>query len=250
MIRPTELVARAAGIAPLQVQVADIPGRCAMCGHPHEPGTPIAPFAPADSFTDYPSLIAPNSTVICGWCAATWSQDFTQTHLKSIICEQGVFPAASNDHIAYWLLNPPEPPFMLMIGDQKRQHVVWRTPVNLSKDIITLRFGEQLFTIRPKALKEAVDQINVLISAFNASSKKKRKSPFMSLSRDVDTQMHGLIANEILAFVETRPELQVCLDTINALSSGELWGLTSVLYAQNPHKPEAAKTPADHTRTS
>lgn len=242
-INPSALVARAAGVEPVKAGVASEPGRCCMCGFPHEVGEFILPWEPTDSFTDYGNLLAPNAQQICGWCAALWTQDFTQKYLRSMVCEQGVFPCASNDHIAYWLLNPPEPPYVLFMGDQKRQHVVWRTPVSLSKELILMRFGERLMSIRPAVLREATVQVRALLAITNVAMKKKRKSPFFKLSRDMDSQQHGLIIEDILALADEDPAAGSYVELLNSLTPGEIWGLTSTVFATNPHRPEPALVP-------
>lgn len=243
MIGPSELVLRAAGRKPLG-EPAKQAGRCAMCGSEHKEGDLIMPFKPADSFTDWASLRMPQSSVICGWCVEVWNADFTQKYLKSVVSLEGVFPCAKNDHIAYWLLNPPPPPFLIFLGDQKRQHLVWRTDMSLSRDVFSVRFGEKQMLIRREKLVSGLAACHEVVAALNLDRKKgKLKSPFRSLARELDDFQHGSLRQDVLALYQTEPTLQPYIDCLLSLTPGEIWGLTAVLYAQNPHRPEAVLSP-------
>lgn len=239
---PSELVCKAAKLTPKGLARAPVGGRCAMCGASHVAGEEIVPFEPLATFTDWQALRAPQSRVICRWCHGVWTRDFTQTHLKSIVCADGVFPAASNDHLAYWLLNPPDGPWVFLQGDQKVQHVVWRAPVNLSREVYQIRAGESILTVRRESLqagamaaKELADKATELRGAKRGAP---YKSPFVSLSRDRDSPSQGALRPELLRHASSDPLTAKNIATIHSLTAGELWALTSVLYAINPNRPE------------
>lgn len=213
--------------------------RCCMCGIDIHPGETVVAFSPDAGFTDLTSLSDPSSASICGPCLGVWNADFTQTYAKSVICREGMFPAAKNDHIAYWLLNPPTPPFLFFISDQQRQHLVWRTPVNYSQEVFQIRFGSKLLTIRRKKLLAAVEACNILSAAASDGSKGTvLNTPYLLMSRDLDHVKHGIIHPTVLSIVDEQPDLQMHIETINALTAGEIWALTAVLYSKNPHRPE------------
>jgi CRISPR type IV-associated protein Csf1 len=237
---PSKIAVMAAGRQPLSAIKAKEAGVCAMCGYPHSPGDPIAPFAPTDSFTDYPALKRPQSPVICGWCAATWNADYTQTALKTVMCSEGVFAAASNADIAYWLHNPPKGDWIWVMGDQKRQHIVWRATVNTSKEMFQVRQGENNMTIRRARVFEAVKSARRLAAAASKGRKgAPLKSPFVRLSRDLDEPMHGAIRNDLQALAKTSLEVKSDIRLIQSCTPGELWALTAALYAEpNPERPK------------
>lgn len=242
-IRPTRFILDAIGENPAKVLEATSPGRCAMCGFAHHEGDPVVPFSPSDSFTDYHNLCAPESDLICGWCAACWRRDFLQTYLRSVVTEEGIFPCASNDHIAFWLTTPPEGPYMIFIGDQQQQHVVWRTPVNVSRDTMVMRYGERLIMIRPQHLIKATEAAKALAEAIGADNKNKSvKSPFVRLSRDFDDLNHGLLSDAALQVVDEKPSLRQHLDVLLTSTPGEIWALTFTLYSRNPYRPEPVRT--------
>lgn len=238
MISPSEIVLRALNRPPLSPMQADAPGRCAMCGVAHQQGDPIAPFSPDESFTDWAELGSPQSRVICGWCAGVWQRPFMDTYSKSIASSEGFFPCASNDHIAYWLLNPPEPPFVMYLSDQRIQHIVWKASPNYSKKLFTVRFGNRMLVVRPDKLKAAKASIEEIVIQVNLQSVKKIKTPFSSLARGLDDVSHGQIRATTYAEILKNPKLIEELNNLHQLTPGEVWGLTAVCYAKNPHKPD------------
>jgi CRISPR type IV-associated protein Csf1 len=231
-ISPSQIAVQAAGRPPMGVLKAPTSGRCAMCGQTHAEGELVTPFAPEDSFTDYGSLKAPASKVLCGWCAATWNADFTQKALKTVMCKDGVFAAASNADIAYWLKNPPEGQWIWVMGDQKRQHIVWRATVNASTEMFQVRLGESNMTVRRKKVVEAVDAARRLATAASVGRKgAPLKSPFLRLSRDLDDPSHGAIRRDLHRRAATEPDIQKDIAIVQSCTPGELWALTAALYA-------------------
>lgn len=241
-LSPTQIAVRAAGLS-MVGQPAQQDGVCALCGYVHHVGDIVSPFSAGDSFTDFGALRAKHSKTVCGSCLATWSADFTQRYSKAVICAQGVFPAASNDHIAWWLLNPPSGAWVMVQSDQKRQHVLWRAPVNTSTEVFVVRFGEIQLTIRRKYLQAGADAAERLAAVASEGRKgAPLKSPFAALSRDLDIPSHGTLRHGLYAMAGN-PQIKADIDLINGLTPGELWGLTAVLYAQNPTRPNPKLTP-------
>lgn len=241
-ISPSELTCQAAGLKPVGTVEARSPGVCAMCGAQHEKGELVVDFEPLVTFTDWSALRYAGSPVICRFCKAMWNREFTQTHIKSVICSEGVFPAASNDHLAYWILNPPEGPWLFLQGDQKVQHVVWRAPVNRSKDLFHVRAGESVLSIRRQRVVDgaaAAKELAAIATAIRTVKKSTPlKSPFVSLSRDLDALSQGSLRRELLTHAKTDAKTAELVQFILSMTAGELWGLTSVMYATNPHKPQ------------
>ncbi|MBR8189104.1 type IV CRISPR-associated protein Csf1 [Burkholderia vietnamiensis] len=246
LISPSRLAITAAGLSPIASTRASSTGNCAMCGHAHEVGDPVVEYSPDSSFTDYGALRAPSSPVVCGWCAATWTIDFTQRYAKSVISTDGVYPAASNEHIAYWLLNPPTGPWIFVQSDQKRQHLIWRAPVNHSTEIFVVRYGELQLTVRRARLLDGLAAAKRLAAAATANRNSKGaalKSPFVRLSRDLSDPAHGVLRTDLYELAKQDGVIKRDLSIIHALTPGELWGLTAVLYVADPHRPER-KLPA------
>jgi len=250
---PSKLVALAAGVKPVG-QPAMTDGICAMCGTVHKVGDLVTPFAPKDSFMDFALLRAPTSTQACGWCIAIWNGEFTQAFSRTVICAEGVFPAASNNDIAWWLTNPPTGDWVFVRPDQKVQHLMWRAPINRSTELFRILSGENVMTIRRESLIKGVAAArNLAQHASRLSSEqepgkkagksKTFKSPFIQLSRDFDGLSQGTMRHELLVAARTDAEIARDVATINALTPGELWGLTALLFIEAPQKPSACALP-------
>lgn len=243
-ISPSKLAAQAAGLSCSGMHAALTHGQCVMCGLEYSVGDKIVPFLPPKSFMDYSALRNQGGSHICGWCNTVWSKVFSQNYLKTVICSEGIFPASSNDHIAYWLLNPPEGQWLFLQSSQKVHHITFRTPINYSRDVYQIRMGENLVTIRRNMLIEGTQAAKELTEVANqiryASGKRGTalKSPFVSLSRDFDALSHGALRHDLITKANEMPSLQTHVKTITRLTAGELWALTAVLYALNPHRPE------------
>jgi CRISPR type IV-associated protein Csf1 len=239
-ISPSQVALQAARRQPLGILSATQDGVCAFCGVAHTQGERVVPFSPEDSFTDYGSLRGSGSKFLCGWCAGTWNVDFTQTALKAVMCSEGVFPSASNADIAYWVMNPPKGKWIWVMGDQKRQHIVWRATVNTSTDIFQVRLGESNMTIRRAKVGQAAAAC-VRLAAVASEGRKGApfKSPFVSLSRDLDSTSHGIIRPDLHRKALDSSIVKADIALVQSCTPGELWALTAVLFP----KKEALNAP-------
>lgn len=242
VISPSHLTVMAAGLQPIGIWRAGTPCRCAMCGTAIQTGELADNFLPGDSFTDHPALAAKSSGVICGDCKAVWRKEFLQKYSKSVICEEGVFPFAKMENQAYWLLNPPNTPFIMMLSDQQQQHLVWRAPVNLSRDLYQIRFGGSVLTIRRPVLLEALAASKYLAGRLNEGAKKPAfKSPFERLDWNMADLRHGRLRHEALALRDEEALKAIAL--LRSITPGEAWALCVLLAGKEPVRPEPAITP-------
>lgn len=232
-LSPSRVALEAAGRGPVGTFKAKDHGECAFCGHAYAASELVMPFAPESSFTDYGSMKRPGSKFLCGWCAGAWNVDFTQKALKTVMCSEGVFPAASNADIAYWLTNTPKGNWIWVMGDQKRQHIVWRATVNTSQELFQIRHGENNMTIRRSHLVNALDAARRLAAVASAGRKGAAlKSPFMRLSRDLDEPVHGMIREDLHRLAQTDVQVREDVRILQSCTPGELWALTALLYAE------------------
>jgi CRISPR type IV-associated protein Csf1 len=233
-VSPSHLVIEATGIPPLGTRKAKEAYRCAMCGIEIHPGDMIDDFLPGEAFTDHPSLADQGSHVICGACKAIWNKDFTQKYSKTVISREGIFPFAKMEHQAYWLMEPPEPPFIMIQSDQQQQHLIWRAPVNLSREVFAIRYGNRILTIRRGFLQEAVEACKSLAAKLPKKTGKSVKLPFHRLDWKLESLSHGRWRNELYD-LDAGEEIS----TIKRMSFGELWGACVILNSKAVSKPEA-----------
>lgn len=219
--------------------------RCALCGTEIHKGELSTPYLPTDSFTDYPAMAVREGKHICGWCAGVLHEGrFTQQWANAIITANGVFRAGKNTEIAYWLLNPPDEPFIWVKLTQKKQHLVWRAPVNYGPGVIQVRFGEMVLSIRTDRLPAAVAAAKNLANVGFDAKRSTRKTPFMSSARDLDSIRQGMLHPTVKAAARDSPEHQAELSLLESLTPGELWALTALLYVplDQLEKPEQVAT--------
>jgi len=246
-ISPSRLFIEAAGLKPAGSLGASGAGVCAMCGSAHKAGDIVAKFKPDDGFTDYVALRGKGSNLICGYCDAAWCKNVLMNYAKCVVCTEGVFPAASNPHLAWWLLNPPKGPWTFFQSNQKQQHLVWRAPVNYSDELFFVRYGELVLSVRPAMLAKGKEAAARLAAVASENRKGQAiKSPFARLDRELAQMSHGVIRGDLTQIALERVDVANDIAVINSLTAGEMWGLTAVMYCtpEKPAvKPEAVLTP-------
>lgn len=159
-MRNVELVIASSGW-PIKTGLSRVASEsCCMCGvHIEDDDCHARPFGIA--FNNQPQLRAPESDYICNHCASL-DNSLLQKYAKSVITSDGFYKFASNLDRAYWLLNPPEAPFLMIYGTQKNQHLAWYAPVNQSQEVFYVQLGYQVLRIRKSKLLEA----NAVAKAF------------------------------------------------------------------------------------
>lgn len=222
------MAADAAGLGrPATCRPASQPCDCALCGRAIPAGDYCEPFKPTSGFTDCASLAAPASRTVCWQCKALWSKDFLMTYAKSVITPAGFFRFASNAAIASAMLSPPEPPFVLIYSTAQQQHLIWRTPINLSRERFVIRFGIRLITVSHRRLLAGVTAMDTLFAAADAAGIKHATTPWPAADRDLE-----------FAYAPIDPRLIELRDTnreefaaISQLTPGECWALSIIGYS-------------------
>jgi hypothetical protein len=159
-MQPTtaEIACRALGLQPAgQVWEGSEPLHCAMEGRPLQSGERIAPFKPGANFMDDAAL-ADRSPVVSGWVAPLLGRNTMSKVQRAVITEEGIFPTSKKIHRAFFLMNPPEPPFAWVISDATMQHLIWKAPLNLSNQQFRIQLGNRVLLIRRRCLDEAVER--------------------------------------------------------------------------------------------
>ncbi len=248
---PTELLAKKALLEPLANTEAPADGFCAFCGKPHLKGTAVVSFSPEPTFNDNFNLKSRTSDYLCGSCAATSLKVFQTKYGKALVCEDGIFPCAKNDDIAYWLLNPPAGPWYMHLGTKSRQHITWKTPVNLSQDVFFVQLNSLVLTMRRAALVAQKDAALRLVACVNQARGLKSKSaalrtPYVNPCRELDDPIFGVLRREVLELAVLNPSMQADVQILQAALPGEVWALSATLYAtENSVKPAAIDVSAD-----
>lgn len=229
MIFPTQLAVEALGLTATGVP-STRESSCCMCSAPIHKGDLYVHPDFGKGFMDATSL-ASRSGAVCGFCATSKQIAVLRNMQKAVFSKDGAFPLAKDVHRAWFLLTPPEPPFVAVISDAMTQHLVWRTPVSWSKDVFVVRLGQQLLKIRRPMLIKAVESAADFMAndEKNSKSKNPMKHPFATLSRELDGLSHGAIRPEFIGRVP---------DILLKLTPGELWAMATLAKRDTPI-PEA-----------
>lgn len=174
--------------------------------------------------------LASESRRICWRCSWLRKQAGMYGMAATVSTPTELYPIAKDIHKAWLFTTPPPAPFFVTLSSSTMQHLAWRTPVTLDNRFIKVRFGPQVFTVRP-------DTINRALSIADASNQPGTpwRSP-LYLDRKAQDERHGLLTRHGR---ETLDDEQIAFLT-NELTRGEQWALAYVMHSKRPvpHMPE------------
>lgn len=235
-ITSSVIVARALDLEPEGVPATKA-SVCSLCGLEIRLGELTAPFGVSKSFTDDVSLAARGSGHICGHCSPLLTVAGLTMSGFGAFGADGFRPFRKWADIAAALMNPPEPPFVMVYATANNQHMAWRAPVNFSKNVYRVRVGLRDLLIRRPIIQEAIEICRVLgtapgIATSTTGTKKTLPNPFVMLSSDLKDIDHGRLTRRLFSdkFLEAKGEAELAaLDFVKRLSLGETWALRFVL---------------------
>jgi CRISPR type IV-associated protein Csf1 len=258
MMSPSKIALHASGFNHISEYTLEEDANCVMCGTAMQKGELASSWKPTSSFTNWSQLRAPQSKHICPDCSGVWRSEFMQTWLNgAIYTAKGVYKVNSADTMAHALLNPPEAPFVWARGDQKIQHLVWRTPVTTDKNLLAIRLGEKIVMIRRLRVIDTFKSIREAEEIIKAMPKEKRlpkrANPgneygiFKYLDWGVDSVDHGLLSDGFIQYANSEEEhaqtFRNLKNQIETLNFGEIWALMILLKSKNPIQPEVVAKP-------
>lgn len=228
---PSEVIASALALKP-EVSLPiwkKSPTHCSHCGIVIAEGEPYSPLKAGAFFSDTRDL-AEGNALVCWRCVHLRSKVLMNGLSFTVTTKDNIYPIAKDVHKAWLLLAPPEPPFVAVHSSSTMQHLAWRTPVTLSKDLIYLRYGPALYTIRPALLNRAMQ----IAESLSVRAGEAWMTP-MFLDRKADEEYHGRL-NPKAAPLLTEDEREFFLN----LGAGERWALAYLMHSKRPtpEKPE------------
>lgn len=142
---------------------AEHDGHCGYCGTPIKAGEKVEPLEFRKSFIDHNMCADPMSPYACLYCVEIMDRSaFLQKLSSGIFTTSGMYPVSKKIHRAHFLNNPPAPPFTFAIQTGKSQHVVWKAPVNFSRDVFTVQVGDRSVIVRHALFMAAVSAVKNL----------------------------------------------------------------------------------------
>lgn len=155
--------------------------RCFYCGAGCAESHPAAQHR-SDTFIGWSDVAFPASGYVCAGCVrATDESDRSRrprmfswliTRHDAIAMHKGQL-----DQIATWCLAPPAPPFAIVAAVGGQKHLIFRAPVNHSREVITVQFELERVTYRPPELAARLDLCKRLAAASGKPALVERPTP-------------------------------------------------------------------------
>lgn len=227
---------------------------CRACGTPVAAGDPVFVWRPSNTtFTDWQYLVHHEHDLICRWCHPFTINDLMRETQKCVVAA-GATPGAwslADDAARVWLLtNPPEPPFVAVISDSRKQHLVWRAAVTLDRDLLMVQLGRSTLRIdRPLALAAAEWAAEAARIMREQGVKVTPNHPFAFLDRERASTRHAVLDRKAVTQAERLARdgdhrLAELLERLTSLGEGELWALSCLAVAKRK-TPEAERLRID-----
>lgn len=238
---PSEIGSRALGLRAEGLPAKNA-GVCALCGVAIAVGDFCLPAKYGPGFVDAPTLAARHSPYFCGWCPAMMTVEYLRATKIAAFSLAGALPFSGWADVARVLMEPPEPPFILMRGTKNNQHMIWRTPVSYSRDYYYARVGLMDVSIRRPILAPALAAGRRLEEALmvhrEATGQPIYNGPghvFASLNPDLEgaAEGHAKIRSDVAnAPWAASGQSAYDLALLRSLSLGETWALRFIITSQ------------------
>lgn len=224
---PSEVVASALQLAPdptLPRWEAQEPVPCSHCAAPINVGDQYSPLSAGAFFSNTRDL-ASFSRVVCWRCVHLRSKTLLNGLSYAVITTKDVYSIAKDTDKAWLFLTPPEPPFVVTHSSSTMQHLAWRTPVTHSKERIYVRYGDNLFCVRPRIVREAMERTEAIV----ARSGLPWIAPMLTDRKAADSR-HGVINPKAEPHM-TREDRLFFLESVGP---GERWALAYISHSKRP----------------
>ncbi|MEO8136795.1 MAG: type IV CRISPR-associated protein Csf1 [Betaproteobacteria bacterium] len=206
---------------------------CNACGATIQRGEACAPALYPKSFGNQMDLRCKASNWICADCATIFgSKDFLTRFSKTVANADGIYKLAATEDGAALITNPPQTPFVAIFSTRNAQHMVWRTPVTYSRDLIFLRLDDEVMTIRRQVVLAAFEDWKFLTELlWTHPDKAMKKARVIYSTPLLDHRSVGAVFSRVERWaIECGEEARV--NRINSLTSGEWWGLHRLIYTK------------------
>ena len=253
---PTKLAMTALGLTPSQTELtsAQEDTFCTRCGQPVVKDDPVKefPYHNDRSFMDAHDLgYRADYRVSCQWCVLACTKKVMSKCSGTLFTEEGAYPLKTDDNRAWFFLTPPKPPYLVTIANTRNtQHLVWRTPMTLDNEMISVRFGPNLYTIRHSVLIRQIDlclEAADIITAYYRDNPGRAKTkikaiphPFVSLDRNCSDSAHGMLRPIVGDIKKKNKRMLSIIQELQRANQGELWALATLVKTNRPEpiKPE------------
>jgi CRISPR type IV-associated protein Csf1 len=226
------------------------PTCCAACGCDLLVGDHMVWSRPGKGFTDWQYLTHPTlrdgQFPLCTSCAVFFTSDYLRFQAAipaAVYGPAGAWSLTGDAERRWFLLTPPEPPFVAYIATTMGQHVVWRSPITMDAELLRIGIARTVLTIHRHKLLVASDLCHDLAGRMREDGLKVTGNhPFTALDRKMEAGGHGQIRPDFLMWMQNHG-LTDEINLLESLGEGEIWGL-AILNKSKPDIP-AVTTIAD-----
>ncbi len=141
-------------------------GTCYLCGADTDAGLPKKKVI-KPTFTDHGLARAPDSEVVCPYCA--WALSYRELRNYSILATAQGLRHPSRAEWRDILLNPPEPPFMACLAVSGQKWLHFKARINRNNEAFVVMLEEQPVAVVPKKLESLLRRIEDLYTVFSKS---------------------------------------------------------------------------------
>lgn len=232
----SEMMVRSLGLRALGAPAKEA-GTCVLCAAEFAVGDLVSKATYSSSFTDGPSLYkSASSDYFCGCCAAVSPSEVFRAVQDVIVTDDGVFPIGKKENRAWFLLNPPKPPFAVMYSTSNSQHTWWKVPITLDADHWYVQLGPRTIVLNRGLALRARDAAKRVMGALNRG-KSTCLSPFLELDPwQTGSVANGALRPDVRRFCNANgfePELRL----FDSVGRGELWALSTLIYHTHDAAP-------------
>lgn len=142
-------------------------GRCVLCGEHTEQGIPKKK-AIGSTFTDWNRVKNISGTHICPscfFCLTTNPKGKVAIRNFSNVAERK-FHLPNRVELREWILNPPDPPFVINLAVSQKKHIVFKGETQYSRDIFHVQYEEMPVLIIRERFREMIYLVEHLLFGF------------------------------------------------------------------------------------
>lgn len=132
----------------------------------------------SENFTNRDIVFRPASNYVCGGCVESFNEKAEivmpdgelrvgNVRAYSWVIEQGKKQAYSKAYIKELreiVLNPPNPPFAIILSDSGKKHLIYRSRVNNSRQSLFVSLEEQVYQIEVSQFKILMERLSKIIA--------------------------------------------------------------------------------------
>lgn len=142
-------------------------GLCFLCGEKMEKGIPVKKVF-SSVFTDWNAGKSRESTHVCPACCFTILTGPERRALRNFshVANRERLYLPNREELREFLLNPPEPPFVINIAVSQKKHIAFKGEINYSRDIFTVMYEEMPVIINRFEFKKILDLVEHFLFGF------------------------------------------------------------------------------------